>query len=464
MSLRLRLAIGLASVIAISLGLLGFAVMRSTRADLQSALRRQLSLSLTDRVTAGPPPLNSGSATVDPRVLATAHLVADRDNRVSIAEPAGAPSNATPLPMLTQATIADLRMGSTKIVGSVDDSLRYLVIGAETPDGRIEIEAAPLDVVDETLATLLRRFVLGALATLVLTMIAVVMVVRRGLHPLTKVIETADAVAAGELEQRIPTDEGPTEIRRLSSAIDRMLEQQRASLTQQAASEARLRRFVSDASHELQTPITSVLGWAQLQRKGALDAAGTLAAMERIESEGRRMSVLVDDLLLLAQLDEQRPLQLLAIDLGSIAQEAVRDASVVDPDHPVSYVAPSNAVVVTGEADRLRQVVDNLLRNVRVHTPAGTSAVLTVRVDGGSALLTVEDDGPGIDPQFIERAFDRFSRQDPSRTRATGGAGLGLAIIGAIITAHGGSVAATNRPGGGAAVAVSLPLAPSASL
>lgn len=458
MSLRARLAIGIATIVALSLGLLGFAVVKTTRSDLEAAIRRQVEQSLTNRVNSPPRRPQPAGPDSDPRGLATAHFAYAADDEPIVAEPAGPPSDPLALPDLSAADLARLRAGTALTVEAVDGSLRYLVVGRETADGRLEVEAAPLAAVDDSMSSLIQRFLIGALFTLLLAAGAVVAVLRHGLRPLRSVIETADAVAAGEREQRIPTDEGPSEIRHLSLALDRMLQQQRASLIVREESEARLRRFISDASHELQTPITSVLGWAQLQRKGALDAAGEAAAMARIEAEARRMSALVDDLLLLARLDEHRPLQLQPTDLGAIARDAVTDAQAVEPSRPLTCDAPA-PVLVQGDHDRLRQVLDNLLRNVRMHTPTGTAATVSVTSDADHAIVTVADHGPGIPPEHLTDVFDRFWRRDPSRTRATGGAGLGLAIVARLVDAHRGTVAVANAPDGGAVFTITLPLA-----
>jgi len=457
MSLRLRLVIGISVVIAISLGLLGFAVVKSTRDDLQGATTRQLERSLSNRVNAGPRPGRPPGAEIDPRGLATAHLAVNSSGEIIISEPAGPPSDPLPLPQLTDTDIARLRTGDSSTVDAVDGSLRYLVLAGTTADGRLEIEGAPLNGIDSTMSSLITRFLLGAIIMLLVAAAAVMLVVSQGLRPLRKVIDTADAVAAGERHQRIPTDEGPSEIRHLSGALDRMLQQQRASLIERKESELRLRRFISDASHELQTPITSVLGWTELQRKGALDDDGAAIAMARIESESRRMSVLVEDLLLLARLDEHRPLQQLPVDLAAVAHDAVMDARAVEPARSIICDAPA-PVVVSGDPARLRQVVDNLLRNVRVHTPVDAPAVVIVRASATRARLIVDDNGPGIDPKNLGQVFDRFWRRDPSRTRATGGAGLGLAIVAALVEAHQGTVTASEGETGGARFTVTFPL------
>lgn len=455
MSLRLRLTLGIALVLAASLGLLGYSVVQSTRADAQAIVRQQVERSLSRRADSPPRPAGTQPAS-DSRGLATAHFVIGADGTIRVAEPAGPASDPTPLPDLSADDIAVLQAGKEVTVDAVDGSLRYLVLAERASNGDYEVEAAPLDDIDATMDSLVRRLVIGALLTLVLAAAAIVAVLRHGLRPLRTVITTAEAVAAGERELRIPTDEGPTEIRHLSVALDHMLQNQRASLAAKEESETRLRRFISDASHELQTPITSVLGWVQLERKGALDATGTAAAMERIESESRRMAALVEELLLLARLDEQRPLQLGPTDLSAIALDAITDARAVEPDRPLTLDAPS-PVMVVGDSARLRQVVDNLLRNVRVHTPANASATVRVRLHGDTAVLSVEDTGPGIDPEFLPHVFDRFWRRDHSRTRATGGAGLGLAIVAALAAAHGGTVTAANLPAGGAVFTLTLP-------
>ncbi len=457
MSLRLRLVIGISIVIAISLSLLGFAVVKSTRDDLQRVTTRQLERSLSNRVKANPQPPATPDRKIDPRGLATAHFAVNEKGEIILAESAGPPSDPLPLPRLTTAEITRLRNGKSVTVGSIDGTMRYIALAELSNDGRLEVEAAPLNGIDNTMSSLLTRFLVGALVMLLLAAVAVVLVVSHGLRPLRKVIDTADAVAAGERDQRIPTDEGPSEIRHLSGALDRMLQQQRAALIEREQSELRLRRFISDASHELQTPITSVLGWTELQRKGALDADGATVAMARIESESRRMSVLVEDLLLLARLDERRPLQHLSVDLAAIAYDAVIDARAVEPQRQITCDAPT-PVMVSGDPARLRQVVDNLLRNVRVHTPADAPAVVIVRANDTHARLIVDDNGPGIDPQNLAHVFDRFWRRDQSRTRATGGAGLGLAIVAALVEAHHGTVTASQGETGGARFIVTLPL------
>jgi two-component system OmpR family sensor kinase len=227
-------------------------------------------------------------------------------------------------------------------------------------------------------------------------------------------------------------------------ALNGMLSQIEAAFEQRTKSEDRLRRFVADASHELRTPLTSIRGYAELFRRGAGQRPEDLErSMAAIEAEASRMGVLVEDLLLLARLDQGRPLEIARVDLGAIATEAVEAARAIDPGRDVSLEVDGD-VSIDGDAGRLRQVLDNLLDNARVHTPAGTPARVRVARDGEAVVLTVADEGPGLTPEAHERVFERFYRDDGARSRETGGAGLGLAIVDAITTAHGGEVRALD--------------------
>ena len=282
-------------------------------------------------------------------------------------------------------------------------------------------------------------------------------VVRLGLRPLAAIGDTAAAIASGDLSQRVERAEPRTEVGRLGIALNAMLAQIESSLRALEASERKLRRFVADASHELRTPLAAVRAYAELFERGAGTRPDDLArSMRGIERESARMSVLVDDLLLLARLDEGRPLEREPVELGALVGEAVETAHAVEPDRPVSLEAES--LVVLGDRVRLRQVIDNLLANVRAHTPAGAPVQVVLSRAGANARLTVTDSGPGLDAEQAEHVFERFYRADPSRTRASGGAGLGLSIVAAVAAAHGGSARAESEPGGGATFIVELPL------
>jgi len=295
--------------------------------------------------------------------------------------------------------------------------------------------------------------------------------IRTSLRPLEEVEVTAQAIAAGDLSRRVPAGDDRTEVGRLSTALNGMLGRiegafraQQASEEQAVTSEARMRRFVADASHELRTPLTSIRGFAELHRQGAVrDPADVQRLMQRIESEATRMGLLVEDLLQLARLDQQRPLDVVPVDLAELAGDAVHDARAVQPDRPLDLVLDPSLTevpVVLGDEARLRQVIGNLVTNALTHTPAGTPVTVRVSEDAGdpdTVCLAVSDAGPGMAPADADRVFERFYRADTSRTRAAGGSGLGLSIVASLVAAHGGRVELTTGPGQGATFTVRLP-------
>jgi two-component system OmpR family sensor kinase len=351
---------------------------------------------------------------------------------------APAPTLPTGLPGSTGATGSQIRLFTT---GSTGD-LRYRAIAAPvTNDGGTIVVAIPLTDVADTLHRLVGVEAIVVFGVLLLAAVSALGLVRLGLRPLTDIEETAGAIASGDLSRRVTPAEPDTEVGRLGLALNAMLAQIEAAFAERTASEQRLRRFVADASHELRTPLTSIGGYAQLFRHGAVDHPEDLAkTMERIEREAARMGVLVEDLLLLARMDEGVAVSRTRFDLAALAARAVEDARAADPDHPVTLEAPV-PVLVEADENRLKQVLDNLLANARAHTPAGTAATVRVSERDGAAVLEVADEGPGVPPEDRARVFERFYRADPSRTRsAGGGAGLGLAIAAEIARAHGGTL------------------------
>jgi two-component system OmpR family sensor kinase len=317
----------------------------------------------------------------------------------------------------------------------------------------------------QMLARLALVELIAGVAVLIVLAIAAAATLTASLRPLRRIALTADAIAAGDLSARVPPAPRRSEVGRVASALNRMLGEIEAAFAQRDETEARLRRFLSDASHELRTPLTSIKGYAELFRRGAQDRPQDLAkAMGAIEQEAERMSALVEDLLLLARLDETRPLERHPVALDEIVEAAVESALVVDPGHPVRVDAPERPVVVEGDAARLRQVVDNLLANVRRHTPAGTPATVTLRTSDGSIVLSVADTGPGVPKADQGRIFDRFVRLDAARSRASGGSGLGLAVVRSIVVAHGGSVRYRDAKPTGSVFEVRLPTDGAATL
>jgi two-component system OmpR family sensor kinase len=273
--------------------------------------------------------------------------------------------------------------------------------------------------------------------------------------------ETAGAIAGGDLGRRVPEARAGTEAGDLGVALNGMLARIEEAFDQRTASEARLRRFIADASHELRTPITTVRGYAELYRAGALQERAELdEAMRRTQQEAERMGSLVEDLLHLARLDQGRPVERQAVDLAPLAADAVLDAQAAAPERDVAVDADGPAVVL-GEEGPLRQVLANLVGNALVHAPDSPVRV-RVRTEGGAAVLEVADQGPGMAPTDAARAFERFYRADASRQRHRGGSGLGLAIVEATVRAHGGEVGIVTAPGEGTTVRVTLPLDPHA--
>jgi len=333
------------------------------------------------------------------------------------------------------------------------------------PSGDQLVVAQAIGNQTNTLHTLLLIEMAVTAGALVLALAGGWWLVRLGLRPLEEVERTADSIAAGNLNQRVPGADDVTEVGRLARALNVMLERIETAFAARLASEARLqesdrhlRQFVADASHELRTPIAAVSAYAELFERGADEHADDMPrVMAGIRSETARMEHLVNDLLTLARLDEGVPLHIVPVELVSLGAEAVRTATTVGPQWPVTFTA-SHPVEVMGDPIRIRQVVDNLLANVRAHTPAGTSATVHVDQIDAMAQIVVSDTGPGMPSDEASRVFERFYRVDAARARSHGGSGLGLSIAAAIVTAHGGTVSAASSPGGGMVVTVRLPV------
>jgi two-component system OmpR family sensor kinase len=320
------------------------------------------------------------------------------------------------------------------------------------------ILALPMRDVSATLHDLLRIEMAVSGAVLLAAAGLGLWLVRIGLRPLDDIETTAEAIAAGDLARRVPEAPAGTEVGRLSRSLNAMLTQIEQAFDERQASEDRLRRFVADASHELRTPLTSIRGYSELFRRGANHRPEDLATvMRRIEEEAARMGILVDDLLLLARLDQGRPLARTPLDLTRVAGEAIESSEVIDDGHPLMLQA-DGPVTVVGDPLRVRQVLDNLLANVRTHTPPGTTATVRVAARNGTAVLEVSDTGPGLEREQAARVFERFYRADLSRTRERGGSGLGLAIVDSIARGLGGRAAVHSAPGEGATFRVELPL------
>jgi two-component system OmpR family sensor kinase len=301
--------------------------------------------------------------------------------------------------------------------------------------------------------------VIGAVALLSVgaTVGAGALIVRRALRPLERVAQAASQVSElpldrGEVALSVrvaDADADPsTEVGQVGAAINRMLGHVASALSARQQSENKVRQFVADASHELRTPLASIRGYAELTRMGNHDLPDDVVhAIGRVESEAKRMTSLVEELLLLARLDEGRELQRQPFDITRMLVDAVSDAHAAGPDHEWSLDQPDEPVIVTGDAPRLQQAVANLLANARVHTPVGTSVEVALAVAADAVTITVTDNGPGIDQQLQDQLFERFARGDRSRSRMAGSTGLGLAIVRAVVAGHGGTVTVSSRPG-----------------
>jgi two-component system, OmpR family, sensor kinase len=377
-------------------------------------------------------------------------------------------SNATkPPPPKLPTTIA-----LPAATASGGDRVTYLTVPAQSGGGRwrvrasiepsapnrVLVVAASLADVDSTLHQLL----LIELLVTALVLVAIgglgAWVIRLSLRPLDAIETTAAAIAAGDLTQRVELADEQTEVGRLGLALNTMLAQIETAFKASEASERKLRRFVADASHELRTPLAAVRAYAELFTRGAADRPDDLArSMSGISREAERMSVLVDDLLLLARLDEGRPLEQEPVELAEVVGEAVDAARAVEPNRPIAVTLEPATVI--GDRDRLRQIVDNLLANIRAHAGPETPVQVTLSHVDGKAEITVADSGPGLTEEQASHVFERFYRADGSRARARGGVGLGLAIVAAVAQAHGGDVSARSAPGEGATFSIALPLA-----
>jgi two-component system OmpR family sensor kinase len=386
------------------------------------------------------------------------------------------------LPSLTISETADRNLQAFTVpAAGGDGSFRTVATpasvrpgnGAERVRGTLFVATSLHDVnaTVHQLATI--NLAVGAAVIAGLALAAYTMV-RTALRPLTKIEQTAAAIAGGDLSRRVDNDDPTTEVGRLGLALNTMLEQiETAFLARQASeatarrSEEKMRRFVADASHELRTPLTSIRGFAELHRQGAVtDPAEVSRLLNRIEDEAKRMGLLVDDLLLLARLDQQRPFERARVDLRVVAIDTVEAARATAPDREIRLDLPMDDeadgdLVVAGDEPRLRQVLSNLIDNALAYAPANTPITVlggrTLRDGRDLAFVQVRDRGPGLVPEQAERVFERFYRTDRARSRAQGGTGLGLSIVAAITAAHGGSVELDTAPGEGATFRVLLP-------
>jgi two-component system OmpR family sensor kinase len=473
MSLRVRLLSGVLAMTAVGLVAAGGGTYLALRSFLLDRVDQQL---MAARAAVGRGLRQSGTGTIDTttldRVAPPVAFVEVRDaaGRVVALHVPSSLSGSSPAPRLSAvlhpppAPLGGVPSRERSLqfdVPAVSGVGRYRVLVSSLPaSGGVLIVAVSLDDVNATLRRLLRVELLIAVGLLALLAVAAFWLLRRALRPLERISEVAGGIAQGDLDLRLSPAEERSEIGRLGLALNGMLERLEDAFARRDQSEAQLRRFVSSASHELRTPLTSIRGYAALLRRGARHNPEDLEkSISRIESEATRMAGLIDDLLLLARLDEQRPLARTRTDLAVIAHEAADDARARDPGRSI-IVDAGGPVVVIGDEPRLRQIVANLLENAQVHTPAKTPVRIEVDVRDQMAVLAVIDTGPGIDPEQAAHVFERFYRGTPpgsgDAAPRTEGSGLGLAIVKTIAEAHGGTATVSSRPGDGSRFEITL--------
>ncbi|MCU1498061.1 MAG: histidine kinase [Acidimicrobiales bacterium] len=462
MSLRTRLLFGMA-LVAVVLVAVAVTITRATEANLLQQVDDQLERSAPqfrgrfdggdgDRTDRGDP-----DSADRPSSFYAAEIDAETGTVRTVSEPDTTESDPG-APDLTVERAKDRAGRGAFTVSSTKSGLRYrALVTADGSSGDLKLYALPLENLDETMTRLVRVEALASVALLAALGLVTFWVLRLGVRPLRQMAATATAIGMGDLSQRVPETHPGTEAGDLGVALNHMLTNIEEAFEARGRAQDRLRQFVADASHELRTPVTTIRGYAELHRLGGLtDDHQVAEAMRRTEQEAIRMGTLVNDLLALARLDQGRTLQLEPVDMAALAADAVADARAVEPGRPID-LAMTGPYMVVGDEHQLRQVIANLLGNARVHTAPEDPIHVRVGAAGEFVTLEVADDGPGMAEDVAARAFERFYRADPARTRHRGGSGLGLAIVAGAVAAHKGTVSLTSSPGSGTTVTVMLP-------
>jgi len=484
MPLTRRLVIGLVAVTAVTLVVVAAATFLALRAWMVDRIDNDLAATKAQIYSRGQCDFRCFNDAVESWTRAGATVVVLADG-TAVPLQQGFPGSDEPDPWSSSdaAELATVPTDPSAAPVSVDlDSIgdsRAVAVPARNNQGASVtlVAVTPMSTVQQVASRLMLVELVAVLGAVLLVALVGTWFVRREMRPLTEVAETAGEVAnlpLGRGDVAIPArvaDPNPaTEVGQVGLAVNAMLDHVETSLRTRADTEDKLRRFVSDAGHELRTPLASVRGYAELMRRGAAsDPEAAAQAAARIEAAASRMGLLVEDLLLLASLDEERPLQQERLDVAALVQDAVDEVASTGPDHTWSSdPAGDGPLTVVGDPTRLHQAVANLLVNARAHTPAGSTVTAAVgredRPAGAVVWVEVRDDGPGFAEDLLPRATERFARGDYSRSRATGGSGLGLAIVKAVVEAHDGTLTVSNaEPGPGAVVRIELPAAPSRS-
>ncbi|SEM35399.1 sensor histidine kinase [Nonomuraea pusilla] len=470
--LWLRLVSATLLLVTLAIALTGLFAVRLLRGYLVERVDQQLRAASTPMRE--PPPQREPPAAPRPqRFFGLFHAVVLDANGLVVRTVSESTETHTPdLPRLTAAGVAALGGRPFTVESRGGEGPSWRVVAIPVRDGESRVIAVSLGDVDATVSQLGVIVGVGGGGILLVLGFACYWLVRRSLRPLGEIARTAKGIAGGDLSRRVPLWAATTEVGKLGRALNTMLarievavrereaaaESARRSADAARRSEELMRRFMADASHELRTPLTSIRGFAELYRLGEdKDLGEAVRLLGRIEGQAARMGLLVEDMLLLARLDQRRALDLRPVDLLSLAATAVIDAQTLAPERRIDLVrldGGEGPVMVTGDEPRLGQVVGNLVTNALTHTPPGTAFQVRVGVEDGAAVLEVADEGPGFPQEVAERVFERFYRADPAR--GAGGSGLGLSIAATLVEAHGGTISATSSEGKGATFRVTL--------
>ncbi len=458
-TLRRRLTIVVGLVILLVSAAIAVTVSLTTRGNLVEKVDESL-LAFSSRPAPNPSLNPTGPAAGEDLFQPFALVRLDQAGAVVVALASGYADEPDPLPDVSGLTLADLDASRFLTLDTVDDTGSVRTLVRRTPNG-YDLFAQPLDSVDASVRQAATISLGVSLLAALLGITAAWLVVRRAFRPVDHMIETAGAIAAGDLSRRTDPVEVTTELGRLAKALDDMLARIESADIERLREAERLRRFADDASHELRTPIAAIAGYAELYAAGGVETGPALdRAMARITEASDRASRLIEDLLALARLDREIGASRTHVDLVPLVMDIAEDAR-VGTGRDIGAGVASEAVVVEGDSVWLRQAIENLVSNAVAHAPGPTPVELVVRRSEEKALVLVIDHGPGVPEDERERVFDRFARPDTGRDRAHGGAGLGLAIVREVVLSHGGDVQIHQTPGGGATVQIALPLAAS---
>lgn len=450
--IRRRLVIAVVATITAVMGVAGLVVVRVLENRLIADTDERLT-QVAERLPRIPGFLEQGGHASGFESHALVEVGPDGEIRSQI--PSGPIGNPDPLPDVA-GLVAPSAPVTLRSTGS--DGPRYRAVATELRDGGALIVAVPLTEVEATLAETRWILLAAGAGALAVAAALVWLSIRRGLRPIGDMIGAAERIANGELTARTAAPDPASEVGHLSAALNTMLDRLEQAMAAKTESEARMRRFVADASHELRTPLTSIRGYAELHRQGARSPEEVARGMARIEREAEHMAALVEDLLLLARLDQARVLADDPVDLTRIVEETVADARAAEPRRSIVLVLPDDPAIVRGDRLRLRQVLDNLLVNIRDHTDPDTVATVTLANGDATATLTVADDGPGMTSDEAAHAFDRFWQAEPTPNRPRRGTGLGLAIVAELVAAHRGTIDLATAPGAGTSFTIALPM------